>query len=172
MVAACFCFVFLVWAYGHNAGMAASLRRCGRLLDAARALVHLLCQLSRTIAPTVTDYRANCHGLSCQLSQIIWKNRTPPQLAFWVSMADRTFSISQMSRAKLAWTLPWREKVDAGSNTTRPNLGWFWFNGYSISTKLQRRMLCHWRLDGNGAGSLALTQRITLTHIATDDGID
>ena len=24
-----------------------------------------------------------------------------------------TFSISQMSRAKLAWTLPWREKVGA-----------------------------------------------------------
>ena len=67
-----------------------------------RALVHLLCQLSRTIVPTATDYRANCHGLSCQLPQIIWKNRTPLQLAFWVSMADRTFSISQMSRAKLA----------------------------------------------------------------------
>ena len=63
MVAACFCFVFLVWAYGHNAGMAASLRRCGGLFDVARALVFLLCQLSRTYAPTVTDYRANCHIL-------------------------------------------------------------------------------------------------------------
>ena len=91
--------------------MTASLRRCGGLFDAVRALVHLLCQLSQTIAPTVTDYRANCHGLLCQLPQIIRKNRTPLQLAFWVSMADTTFSISQMSRAKLAWTLPWREKV-------------------------------------------------------------
>ena len=79
--------------------MTASLRRCGGLFDAVRALVHLLCQLSRTIVPTVTDYRANCHGLSCQLSQIFRKNRTPLQLAFrsrrltfYVSFLDDTGS--------------------------------------------------------------------------------
>ena len=33
----------------------------------------------------------------------------------WQNLFDKpTFSISQMSRAKLAWTQPWREKVGAG----------------------------------------------------------
>ena len=30
-------------------------------------------QLSRTIEPTVTDYRASCHGLSCQLPRMLPK---------------------------------------------------------------------------------------------------
>ena len=51
-----FLLCFSCLAYGHNASMTASLRRCGGLLDAARALVHLLCQLSRTIVPTATDH--------------------------------------------------------------------------------------------------------------------
>ena len=36
--------------------------------------------------------------------------------AVWGNPAGRTFSISQMGRAKLVWTLPWREKVGAGPN--------------------------------------------------------
>ena len=38
--------------------------------------------------------------------------------AGFINLADRMTEISQMSRAKLAWTLPWREKVGAGHNTT------------------------------------------------------
>ena len=33
-----------------------------------RPLVQVVCQLSRNIVTTATEYRDNCHGISCQLS--------------------------------------------------------------------------------------------------------
>ena len=33
-----------------------------------RPLVHVVCQLSQNIVATVTEYRDNCHRISCQLS--------------------------------------------------------------------------------------------------------
>ena len=115
MVAACFCFVFLVWAYGHNAGMTASLRRCGGLFDAVRALVHLLCQLSRTIAPTVTDYCANCHRSSGRIGHRF-------NLRFgsrW--LAEPFDKPNEQSQACLDAAMA--RKGGRKPNTPRPNLG-------------------------------------------------